>query len=172
MTRYRHGMSDTRVHNIWLGMVDRCRNDRSGNYGKRGIRVCSRWERFENFLADMGEPPGPRYSIDRIDVNGHYDPSNCRWATRKEQARNTRRNTHLTLRGETKTLVEWCEALGLKPPTVCVRLANGWSVERALTTPVIPRLGNPKPWTSMGMSRSSWYRAGRPAPPKQVEPVK
>jgi hypothetical protein len=132
-----HGMSKTRVFKIWLGIIDRCRNDRDGNYGQRGIRVCDRWQTFENFYADMGEPTTPRHSIDRINVNGDYEPENCRWATATVQARNKRVNTLIEYRGERKTLVEWSEASGIKAPTLCVRIYSlGWSVDRALSTPV------------------------------------
>lgn len=87
-------------HRIWSGMVNRCTNANNysfAKYGGRGIRVCERWvSSFANFLADMGERPSSTHSIDRIDVNGHYEPSNCRWATPAEQARN-KRNTILTI---------------------------------------------------------------------------
>lgn len=83
-------------YNTWLGMKQRCYNKKCAcysYYGGRGIRVCKRWKHsFSNFLADMGRKPGPDYSIDRINVNGNYEPSNCRWATKKEQAINTRRS--------------------------------------------------------------------------------
>lgn len=156
MTRHRHGLTGARVHNTWLHMIDRCRNDRSGNYGARGIRVCARWLVFENFLADMGDPP-PGTSIDRIDNDGHYEPGNCRWATRTQQARNTRANTVLELDGERRTIAEWSETTGIKPATICVRLASGWSVRRSLTQPVLPRYDS-KPWDEAGISRSAWYR--------------
>lgn len=92
--RARHGMTDTRAYQVWHGMINRCRREndpRCAAYGGRGITVCERWQMFENFLADMGEPP-LGLSIDRIDVNGHYEPSNCRWATPAQQARNKRNN--------------------------------------------------------------------------------
>jgi hypothetical protein len=157
-------MTGTRVHNTWLRMIDRCRNDRQGNYGSRGIIVCDRWlHSFEAFYEDMGEPPSKHHSIDRRDVNGNYELGNCRWATRKEQARNTTRNTVLRHNGEEKTIAEWAEATGIQASTICHRLyTSGWTVEDALTCPVVERLPTVKPWTRLGMSRSSWYRAGRP----------
>ncbi len=157
-------MSGARVHNIWMGMIDRCSNDRSGNYGKRGISVCERWLLFENFHEDMGNPPSSSHSIDRVDNDGDYRPGNCRWATRTEQARNTRSNTILALRGAKRTIAEWSELTGIKPATICRRLDAGWSVGRALTEPVVARLDDPKPWTVLGISKSAWYRAGRPMP--------
>jgi hypothetical protein len=87
-----HGCSGTRTHRIWKAMWTRCTNPRqrgAKHYVSRGITVCERWASFENFLADMGEAP-PRCSIDRKDVNGNYEPGNCRWATYRTQARNSR----------------------------------------------------------------------------------
>ena len=99
-SRLRHGFSvesaeGYSTHTVWTGMRARCRNPSNRSYrlcGGRGIRVCERWESFENFLADMGvRPPGA--TLDRIDVNGNYEPANCRWASKAEQGRNQRRNT-------------------------------------------------------------------------------
>lgn len=132
------GPKPTAEYQCWLGILRRC-NDASRpdypNYGGRGIRVCTRWQKFENFLADMGQRPDRDHSIDRINLNGNYEPSNCRWASRKEQNRNSRRNHMVTLRGETKCLAEWIERYGMATSTVEGRMRRGWSAERALTTP-------------------------------------
>lgn len=139
---YAHGHArpgkKTPTYRTWVAMRSRCNNpkvERYENYGGRGIRVCDRWSKFENFLADMGERPAGM-SIDRIDNDGHYCPENCRWATNKEQLRNQRKTVNLTYRGETKTRQEWCEIYGLSFSVLRHRLERGWSVERALTTQV------------------------------------
>jgi hypothetical protein len=115
-------------------MKKRCTSPRDPafhNYGGRGIRVCKRWLKFENFLADMGECP-LGLELERKNNNGNYSPSNCRWATHKEQANNRRTNRWLTYRGLTLTVTQWAERLGLNPITVAVRLHRGCSTERAL----------------------------------------
>lgn len=88
----RHGMSKTKVHECWKNMMQRCYNKNNTgykNYGARGITVCESWHKFENFYAAMGNPPAG-HSLDRIDVNGNYEPSNCRWVTQNTQQRNRR----------------------------------------------------------------------------------
>jgi hypothetical protein len=132
----------------WQGMKNRCynrKNNQYKRYGKRGIRVCARWlASFENFLEDMGKRPKGR-TLDRIDNNGNYDcgkcpdcrsrgvtKSNCRWATKRQQANNTRSTVMLTLDGVTKPLRDWAKERNLEPRTVWSRLRRGFSVERAL----------------------------------------
>ena len=118
-------------------MKDRCYNQSNTgytNYGARGIQMCARWyESFEAFLADMGPHPGPGYSLDRIDNNGNYEPGNCRWATKKEQARNKANNRVISFGGETKTVSEWAEERKILPSTLIHRINNGWPAEVALT---------------------------------------
>lgn len=138
-----HNMSFSPTYYSWEGMKFRCENPNSREYavyGGRGIKVCERWQKFENFLEDMGKRPKGK-TLDRIDVDGNYEPSNCRWATPKEQARNRRNNTLITYNGKTQTLVEWEEETGIYSGTISMRIKQyGWSVEKALTTPSkIPR---------------------------------
>lgn len=126
----------SRTYEVWRGMRDRCNNPREAmyrHYGGRGIKVCDRWNDFAAFLADMGEPPAG-CSIERINNDGNYEPTNCRWATRAEQARNTRQNVQLTLNGRTQCVADWAGELGIKPSTVYARVAKGWPAERALST--------------------------------------
>src|SRR5574340_494779 len=110
--RVTHGMSDTRVYKTWAQMLKRCENTKCTiyhRYGGRGIIVCERWHSFENFLADMGEPPKGK-SLDRIDNNLGYFRENCRWATRKEQNNNRRSNRWVEFNGQRKTLSEWADS--------------------------------------------------------------
>lgn len=134
----KHGQSKTRTYRIWAGMIQRCSNQNVESYrlyGAAGIAVCERWSSFENFLADMGECP-PDYSIDRIDFKKGYAPSNCRWASRITQARNTSRNRFFTYQGVTRCLPEWAEVTGIGKGTLQSRITYGWEIERVLTQPV------------------------------------
>jgi hypothetical protein len=108
------------------------------NYGGRGIVVCDRWRySFENFKADMGQPPTREHSVDRIDNDGNYEPGNCRWATTLEQSRNKRTNVVITAFGETKIVTDWMKDPRCKIGRFAVdrRLKKGWTPEEALTCP-------------------------------------
>lgn len=131
----RHGRAKTPEWIAWVAMRQRCENPKVHNYvryGGRGIKVCQRWARFENFFADMGKRPAGS-SIDRIRNSGNYSPSNCRWATAKQQARNRRSNRILAYQGQEHCLATWCEKLGLPYHLARDRLARGWDVARAFT---------------------------------------
>jgi len=93
--------------------------------------MCERWDDFGAFLSDMGPRP-PMCTIDRIDVEGHYDPGNCRWATKKTQANNKRTNVHITVGGVTKTLQEWADKTGIGACTIRNRMVSGWPIGRLL----------------------------------------
>lgn len=136
-----HGRSGTRLHRIWKGMLTRCRNPEAKDYpryGGRGIKVCERWNSFENFLADMGEPPTPKHSIDRAENSGNYEKNNCEWATSQTQARHTRRSHMITIGTETLPLVIWCERYSSDAFLVRDRLRRDWEPLRALTEPPRP----------------------------------
>lgn len=118
-------------------MLARCRTPSHHafrNYGARGIAVCERWSRFENFITDMGACPAG-LTLERIDNDRGYEPENCKWATRAEQHRNTRRTQKLTFNGVTLCKQDWCKRTGLDWATLNGRLRRGWTIERALTTP-------------------------------------
>lgn len=138
MSNYSHGMAKSKVYAVWCGMIKRCFNEKDSNYpiyGARGIKVCDEWLKFENFFNDMGNRP-EGMSIDRIDVNGDYNKSNCKWSTRKEQARNTRTNRFIEFNGDNKCLMEWSEVTGISVGTIWYRLNSGWTIEKTLTTEV------------------------------------
>lgn len=125
-------------------MRDRCNRESHSeykNYGGRGIIICERWNDFALFLFDMGPRPYGT-SIDRINVNGNYEPINCRWATRKEQARNSTNCVFLEHNGQRKTMAEWGETTGIGGDTIEARINRlGWDVARTLTTPkrILPK---------------------------------
>lgn len=151
----------TRTYTIWMLMIQRCENPRSTPYpwyGALGIKVCAAWHSFERFLADMGECPSDHHSIDRFpNKSGDYEPGNCRWATRRQQACNTRANRLIEIGGETKCLSEWCELYGKPYKCVLGRLNRGWTIDRAFGE-VIKHTRIGKPWEAEGVSRSTWYR--------------
>lgn len=138
----KHGLVNSPEYKTWAMMLVRCRNKNNHaypRYGGRGIKVCKRWESFENFYADVGAKPSPKHSLDRIDNNGNYEPSNCRWATMLEQGRNKRNNAMLTLNGVTKCISEWADITGIKRRTIHARISYGWPVEKVLTASLMTK---------------------------------
>jgi len=133
-----HGLTKTRAFNCWNSMMHRCYSQHSKsfkNYGGRGIIVCDSWHKVENFYKDMGDP-ALGLTLDRIDVNGNYEPSNCHWATKRQQIRNRRNTVFLTICCQTKTLAQWCEEFNKPIPVINGRLKRGWDPIKALTFPL------------------------------------
>lgn len=133
-----HNMTNTRLYRIWGNIKSRCTNKnvrQYKDYGGKGIKVCSEWtQSFETFFHwAMANGYADDLTIDRIDVNGDYEPSNCRWATRKEQSLNRSDNHYLTYNDETKTIAEWSEITGIHRATIESRLKAGMTIEQALT---------------------------------------
>lgn len=125
-------------YSVWTSMIQRCENPSSqqfSSYGGRGISVCERWHDPARFLLDMGPRPGKGYSLDRIDVNGNYEPGNCRWATAIEQANNKRTNHVLVVEGRALNISEWARETGIFVSTIRERIKRGWSPERAISVP-------------------------------------
>jgi len=130
----KHGLSKTPEYSSWVHMMRRCynpRDDRYQDYGGRGITVCERWHDPLQFYKDMG-PRKKHQSIDRIDVNCDYSPDNCRWASPKEQQNNRRCSRLISHAGESKTLSQWAQCLGVDVSTIATRLRRGWPVCEAL----------------------------------------
>lgn len=141
-----HGKSkQSLTYTSWQSMRARCAvySTNAKNYRDRGVTVCERWASFEAFVEDMGERPSKRHSIDRIDVNGHYCPENCRWATKEDQSRNTRRNVLIEYQGKRQCVSDWANELDMCPGTIAHRIKKGWSVDRVLS----PRKGR---WAHRG----------------------
>lgn len=139
----KHGLYYTRLHKIWIGMKARCynpNNKRFKNYGARNIKVCDEWKDdfkcFYDWSMANGYDETAEYmkcTIDRIDVNDDYKPSNCRWVDIKTQNRNKRNNINITINGESHCLKDWCKILNLNYSTICSRINRShWSIEKAL----------------------------------------
>lgn len=145
-TRTTHGKSGTRIYSAWRSMRDRClcpTHHAFKDYGERGITVCARWEKFENFAEDMGDIPSKDHTLERSNNSLGYQPGNCRWATRKEQQRNTRFNRILTVGGISKCVSAWAEEKGIHFNVIHDRLRLGWTHEDAVTIPHKPRNKRP-----------------------------
>ena len=145
--RWKHGHSNggfsyrggTPTYKTWAGIIARCNNKNNktwNHYGKRGIKVCKRWLIFENFLKDMGVRPAGK-SIERINNDGDYKPSNCKWATPKEQALNRRGTRWVSFGGKRLCIKDWGNLLGVGHSMLRYRLNHGWTIRDALTFPLM-----------------------------------
>lgn len=157
--RRTHGMNGTRTYIAWCRMKSRCQNPNATTYfkyGAKGIKVCDRWQKFENFYEDMGECP-PEYTIDRLDPRGDYELSNCRWATKFQQGSENKTDLReITYQGKTMNVSAWERELGFNLGTLMARLKRGWSTERTLSTPLQNRV------------RGYYYDKNRPEIPYRV----
>ena len=139
----KHGDKNERLYHIWKSMRERCNTPSCRsyyNYGGRGIGICSEWDdylNFKNWAINNGYSKD--LTIDRINVDGNYEPSNCRWVTMKQQGNNKRTNVFLTYNGKTMTMTQWAEEIGIDHRVLWSRLNSGWSVEKALTQPIVIR---------------------------------
>jgi hypothetical protein len=134
----RHGQTETKAYRAWCLMKTRCTNPSVStyvNYGARGIKICDKWfNSFEAFLSDMGHPPSPTHSLDRINSDGNYEPGNCRWSDPYEQSNNRRNNNRYTLGDKTMNESQWARELDLSVSALRCRIKN-WPLEKALSTP-------------------------------------
>lgn len=131
----------SKLYVAWCHMIERCYNphsERYESYGGRGITVCAEWKNDFSSFRDWALANGydKRLTLDRIDNNGNYEPTNCKWSTQKEQCNNRRSNRLLTYKGETKTMTQWAESIGMNVGTLKYRLRLGWSVQDAIETPI------------------------------------
>ena len=133
MTQNGLAKANRREYASWFAMQDRCNNHH--DYAGRGITVCDRWRAsFANFLSDMGPRP-TGHSIERVNNDGNYEPSNCKWATRHEQARNTRRSRYVEVDGKRMVVVDWAKHTGIDVGLIYQRISDGWTEEEAVSTP-------------------------------------
>ncbi len=140
----KHNMRYSRIYNTWRSMRSRCSNPKNSaykNYGGRNIKVCDEWQNSFKAFCEWSLKNGYKddLTIDRINNDGNYEPSNCRWVDRKIQNNNTRHNRLITYQDKTMNISQWAEYVGLTYSCLKTRLYNGWSIEKALTTPVKKR---------------------------------
>lgn len=135
----RHGLSRSPEASVWHSMIQRCQYSKHisyKHYGTKGVTVCTRWQTFANFYADMGTRPSSKHQIDRIDNSQGYKPGNCRWVTAKENMNNRKSNKHIEYNGERLTYSQWAAKIGMKRATFNSRLRDGWEPSKVITTPV------------------------------------
>ena len=161
----------TKEYTTWCNMLRRCfdeNNEAFYNYGERGIMVCDRWaDSFASFLEDMGKSPSRQHTIDRIDNDGNYEPGNCRWATRKEQNRNSRNCLIIEHEGKAMTLVEWSELVGISTYVISWRIKSGWTTKEALFTPTLRRGKLPRHLTAPSTTSSNNLTTSIPLTPSR-----
>jgi len=133
LVRHRNMTAEFR---IWRGMKRRCSGEKDIRYAGRGISVCERWKKYENFLSDMGRRPSEKHSIDRINNDGNYEPANCRWATHEEQMRNRSNSKFATFYGVTKHIEEWSAISGVPGRAIRNRIRSGWGYKQSVWTPL------------------------------------
>lgn len=136
----KHGLSKTRLHRIWHSMYCRCYYKSTNgykNYGGRGIKVCEEWKHIEGFINfynwAMKNGYNEKLTLDRIDLDGNYEPNNCKWSTPKYQSNHRRNNKIIKYKGIEKTSKQWCEMYEVSQTTFLDRLKRGWTIEQALT---------------------------------------
>lgn len=138
-SRLTHGLTNTTEHRSWTSMRNRCLNPNNnafGSYGGRGIKICKRWDRFENFLSDMGPKPGLLYSLDRKNNDKGYSKSNCRWATKEEQSNNRHHIKKYEWLNRYWTISQLARYVNVKEATLRQRLRNKWSIRDAVLKPL------------------------------------
>lgn len=134
-----HGLRSNPLYNVWKNMKARCLNPKTKfyeYYGGRGITICERWLDITNFVEDMYPTYEKGLQLDRINNDGNYEPSNCRWATRTENVNNVRRNIRIEYNGETKTLGQWATHFNILYSTLAYRIKQDWPIEKAFNTTV------------------------------------
>ena len=165
--RRTHNKQPRQVYRAWARIIQRCENNRLAdwaNYGGRGVIVCPEWKRSYEIFRDWALVNGWRkgLQIDRIDVNGNYEPSNCRWTDAKQQARNRRNNRLLTVHGETHCVARWAELQGMSAGVLENRLLRGWTDEQAVLTPLKTQREHPKciqiTWNGKTHCAAEWDR--------------
>ena len=135
----KHGEWNNPLFKVWKGIISRCTNPadkRYARYGGRGVKVCERWLDMHNFISDMSKGYQKGLQIDRKNNDGNYEPSNCQWATTKQQTRNYSRNVVLEHNGMKMCVVDWAVETGIDAKVLYDRVARGWSASRCLTQPV------------------------------------
>jgi hypothetical protein len=162
LTSPRSSVSHHPLYGLWKNMIGRCHSPSHPayhRYGGRGISVCKRWRGkggFQRFAADMGPRPTSKHSVERMNNNKGYSPSNCKWATKLEQGRNKRNNRLLTFDGKTQCVAAWAAELGITSKFIDNRLRLSWTVDRILSTPII--LGRMLTFNGKTQSVAAWAR--------------